>query len=215
MTGVMVCRDCGAAMPGNDVSVLKDVKTPYKSKYRCNHPNSFNVFLGYDFITDMLALIFPIDDNFINGWNHNPEKDGGNHYNLWIERAAQSLAEALRLTASNKLDVDFTELVTGYRLRKCGEIYYVDIYLYDSLSSGAGYAARVAESIKEILSDIEILLSSCNCDSACFKCLKHYQNRFVHGTLDRNFALQLLQWGIKREIVAPIEPEIQFIMMSL
>ena len=51
--GFMVCKDCGAAMPGDDISVLNDVNRPYKSKYarsRCRHSNSFNVNLGYDFI---------------------------------------------------------------------------------------------------------------------------------------------------------------------
>ena len=50
--GFMVCKDCGAAMPGDDISVLNDVNRPYKSKYarsRCRHGNSFNVNLGYDF----------------------------------------------------------------------------------------------------------------------------------------------------------------------
>lgn len=37
---------------------------------------------------------------------------------LWLDRAAQSLAEALRLTASKELDVEITELATGYRFRK-------------------------------------------------------------------------------------------------
>lgn len=67
---------------------------------------------------------------------------------LWLNRAAQSLAEALRLVASKKLDVEFSELVTGYHLRTGSEASYVDIYLYDSLSSGAGYAVSVADANK-------------------------------------------------------------------
>ena len=188
--GFMVCKDCGAAMPGNDISVLNDVNRPYKSKYarsRCRHGNSFNVNLGYDFITDMLVLEFTIDDKVI---------DARRNDNPWLNRAAQSLAEALRLVASKKLDVEFTELVTGYRLRTGAEASYVDIYLYDSLSSGAGYAVSVADAISELLSDMKELLSSCDCGSACSKCLKHYRNQYVHGMLDRFAALQLLEWGV-------------------
>ncbi len=37
--------------------------------------------------------------------------------NPWLTRAAQSLAEAFRLAASKELDIEFTELVTGYRIR--------------------------------------------------------------------------------------------------
>ena len=197
--GFMVCKDCGASMPGDNISVLNDINRPYKSKFarsRCRHSNSFNVNLGYDFITDMLVLEFTIDDNII---------DARRYDNPWLSRAAQSLAEALRLVASKKLDVEFTELVTGYRLRKGADASYVDIYLYDSLSSGAGYAVSVADIIDELLSEMKELLSSCDCGSACSKCLKHYRNQYVHGMLDRFTALQLLEWGIEGKKAAPIK----------
>ncbi len=201
--GFMVCKDCGAAVPGNDISILKGIGRPYKSKYaqrRCNHTNAFNVNLGYDFITDILVLTFTMDGKTI---------DTRRNDNPWLSRAAQSLAEALRLVASKKLDVEFTELVTGYRLRTGSDTSYVDIYLYDSLSSGAGYAVSVAESIVELLSDMKELLRSCDCGSACSKCLKHYRNQYIHGMLDRFSALQLLEWGVDGIKTAPIKPETQ------
>lgn len=206
--GFMVCRDCGAAMPGDDIAVLNDVNRPYKSKYarsRCRHSNSFNVNLGYDFITDMLVMEFTIDDKVI---------DARRNDNPWLSHAAQSLAEALRLVASKKLDVEFTELVTGYRLRTGTEASYVDIYLYDNLSSGAGYAVSVADAIDELLSDMKELLSSCDCSSACSKCLKHYRNQYVHGMLDRFAALQLLEWGVNGIKAAPIKQEKQVSMIT-
>ena len=205
--GFMVCKDCGAAMPGDDISALNDVNRPYKSKYarsKCRHVNSFNVNLGYDFITDMLVLEFTIDDKII---------DARRSDNPWLIRAAQSLAEALRLVASKKLDVEFTELVTGYRLRTGTEASYVDVYLYDSLSSGAGYAVSVADAIDELLSDMKELLSSCDCESACSKCLKHYRNQYVHGILDRFAALQLLGWGVGGKKASPIKSETQINMI--
>ena len=206
--GFMVCKDCGAAMPGDDVSVLNDINRPYKSKFvrssKCRHRNCFNVNLGYDFITDMLVLEFTIDDRII---------DVRRNDNPWLNRAAQSLAEALRLVASKKLDIEFAELVTGYRLRTGSEASYVDIYLYDSLSSGAGYAVSVADAIAELLTDMKELLSSCNCGSACSKCLKHYRNQYVHGMLDRFTALQLLEWGVHGVNASPIKPETQIKMI--
>ena len=205
--GFMVCKDCGAAMPGDDVSVLNNINRPYKSRYirsRCRHSNSFNVNLGYDFITDMLVLEFTIDDKII---------DTRRNDNPWLSRAAQSLAEALRLEASTKLDIEFTELVTGFRLRTGAEASYVDIYLYDSLSSGAGYAVSVADTIVELLADVKNLLNTCDCGSACSKCLKHYRNQYVHGMLDRFSALQLLEWGVNGKKASPIKPEMQIKMI--
>lgn len=202
-TGFMVCKDCGAAMPGNDQSILDKVNRPYKSKYlrsRCRHSNAINVNLGYDFVTDMLVLEFALDDSRID--TH--RKD-----NPWLSRAAQSLAEALRLTASQELDIEFTELVTGYRLRKNTFGSFVDIYLYDSLSSGAGYAVGVANEIENLLNKMKDLLSGCNCGGACHKCLKHYRNQYVHGMLDRFAALELLQWGMEGTIVKSIPVKVQ------
>lgn len=189
--GFMVCCDCGAAMPGDDKKALDKVERPYISPYsrgKCRHTDLVNVDLGYDFVTDMLVLEFALDKNriFVSR-EHNP----------WLNRGAQSLAEALRLVASNHLDVEFSELVTGYRLRGNPPGTFVDIYLYDSLSSGAGYAVSVEGEIDVLLEQVEELLKGCTCDSACYNCLKHRQNQFVHGLLDRFAGLELLEWGTK------------------
>lgn len=187
--GFIVCKDCGAAMPGDNSKALEDVSRPYKSKYlrtQCRHSNTVNVNLGYDFVTDMLVLEFALDEKLL---------DTRRTDNLWLSRAAQSLAEALRLSASKALDVEFTELVTGYRLRPGANGIFADIYLYDSLSSGAGYSVRVASMITQLVTDMENLLKGCDCACACHKCLKHYRNQYIHGSLDRFAALDLLYWG--------------------
>ena len=206
--GFMVCKDCGAAMPGDDIAVLNDINRPYKYNFargKCRHSNSINVNLGYDFITDMLVLEFSIDNKTI---------DVSRNDNPWLSRAAQSLAEALRLAASKRLDIEFTELVTGFRLRTGLDTSYVDIYLYDSLSSGAGYAVSVSNVINDLLLDIKELLISCDCEDACSKCLKHYRNQYVHGMLDRIAALQLLLWGINGTKASPIKSEVQINMIK-
>ena len=198
--GFTVCCDCGAAMPGDDENVLKNVKRPYYSKFnrtRCKHTDTINVNLGYDFITDMLVLEFELDKTKL---DVNSERDS------WLNRAGQSLAEALRLAACQELDIEFTELVTGYRIRRNQSGNYVDIYIYDSLSSGAGYAVSMESQINTLLFRTRELLENCTCETACHKCLKHYRNQFVHGMLDRKAALNLLDWGEKAELPPELEP---------
>ena len=199
--GFMVCPDCGAAMPGDNEKTLDGVLRPYKSKYArkpCNHRNARNVNIGYDFITDMLVLEIKLDEQ---------KMDIHRTDNPWLTRAAQSLAEAFRLAASKELDIEFTELVTGYRIRTNNAGAFVDVYLYDSLSSGAGYAVSVADNIETLLNRIRELLASCDCGNACHKCLKHYRNQYVHGLLDRFAALQLLDWGVNGELADSLTVE--------
>ena len=208
--GFTVCCDCGAAMPGDDQKVLKDVMRPYRpkgNKGRCKHLDPINVNLGYDFITDMLVLEFTLDSNQI---DTNPQR------NFWLNRAGQSLAEALQLAACQELDIEFTELVTGYRVRHNQNGDFIDVYLYDSLSSGAGYAVSMESSIPELLEKTRELLSNCDCDRACHKCLKHYRNQYIHGVLDRKAALELLDWGVAGKIAPAISDRKQkYLLQSL
>lgn len=203
----MICPDCGAAMPGDTSDVLKVVRRPYYNKFArtgCRHTNAMNINLGYDFVTDMLVLEIELDHEKIN-----TKRD-----NIWLNRASQSLAEAFRLAACRELDVEFTELVTGYRYRQNKKGSFIDIYLYDSLSSGAGYAINAANNIDKLLDKVREILNGCNCESACYNCLKHYRNQFVHGILDRFAALDLLNWAQKGELHTRISKEKQIQLIT-
>lgn len=217
--GFAVCRDCGAAMPctsnesGNEAQVLKKSGPPYLMKRgkTCKHRDIARVNLGYDFITDMLVLEFRLDSEAL---------DVRPGEGTWLSRAGRSLAEALRLAACQEMDIEFNELVTGYRLRRNHSGVFVDVYLYDSLSSGAGYAVGLEHSVKVLLDRTKALLSGCSCETACYQCLKHYYNQPVHGLLDRHAALDLLQWGVngelrpalsRREQLALLQPMMQIL----
>ena len=146
---------------------------------------------------------FALDDNKIDTRNINE--------NLWLHRAAQSLTEVFRLSLSKELDIDFSELVTGYRIRRSTvqQKTFVDIYVYDSLSGGAGYSVKIESEIKNLFKNMKELLSSCDCASACDRCLKHYLNQHAHGKLDRFYALNLLNWGISGKIDGEISFDTQ------
>jgi ATP-dependent helicase YprA (DUF1998 family)/rRNA maturation protein Nop10 len=190
--GYTFCPDCGAMMPGDDPQkALKGVKQPYYSKYSCKHTNAEVVNLGFQFRTDMLVLEFTLDPTKIS----TDLKE-----NLWLKRASISLSEALHLTAGKMLDVELLELEAGSRIRKTKGGCFVDIYLYDSLSSGAGYSAHVADDLPGLLHETICFLEGCTCERACFNCLKRYGNQRIHDSLDRHAAVELLRWGINGEI---------------
>ncbi|KKG83060.1 DEAD/DEAH box helicase [Methanosarcina mazei] len=196
--GFYVCKKCGAAEviqpksenenKDNKPSIpLKNVFRPYSAKGLpiCQH-FSEEVYLGHTFATDMIVFEFELDPTLINI----------TYEGLWIKSAAVTLTEAFLLAASRTLDIEFTDLNGGHRIHRADDKVYVDIYLYDSLSSGAGYSSGLLDMTHDVLSETQRLLQECTCDSACHDCLKHYWNQRVQNTLNRHNALWLLNWGI-------------------
>lgn len=218
--GFNVCQKCGAAkviLPEPDRKEQPDenekdpsdrLYAPYILKgggiVRCKHDFA-QVYLGHTFATDMVVFVFDM---------HTIKCELNN---LWLQSAAISLVETFRLAASRLLDIEFTDLNAGKRLRKVGNKIYLDIYLYDSLSSGAGYSSGLLPLAKELLGEIRELLKSCECETACHQCLKHYWNQRVHADLNRHAALQLLEWCMsekkpsgfdlqkQKEIIQPLQ----------
>lgn len=190
--GFDLCNKCGAIDPAVCLEDEKrNRKRPYKVPFSkndnqtCNHDRE-NVFLGYDFNTDMLVIELKLEADKINIEEKN--------LNLWLIPALTTFAEVLALSASEELDVEFSDLKSGYRIRYGENCIYADVYLYDSLSSGAGYSSRVAYLIDNVLDKVEKRLISCDCDSSCPKCIRHFWNQSVHENLDRKAGLELLKW---------------------
>ncbi|OQW92706.1 MAG: hypothetical protein BWK78_00840, partial [Thiotrichaceae bacterium IS1] len=72
-----------------------------------------------------------------------------------------------------------------------------DIYLFDTLKGGAGYADQVGEQLKEILEETLQWLENCpnrECTHSCQDCLRHYANQYWHEHLDRPLAADLLHY---------------------
>ena len=208
--GFLVCTSCGAAIPGNDSELFnkKSVQQPYHNinyHKRCEHPKVVNTFLGHKFLTDMVLFEIKLDNKIIN-----TELEG-----LWIRSAAITLSEAFALGASKLLDVNFTDLKNGYRIRRTIENTYVDIYLFDSLSSGAGYSTMLENRIDELFDEVNHVLDcKNNCKTACHDCLKHYWNQRIQNDLDRHAAKQLLYWCTTNELASKIPFEEQVILIN-
>ena len=147
-----------------------------------------NTYLGNQFRTDMVVYEITLDARQVDV----------SPYGFWLRRAGQTLAEAMTLAGGRLLDIEFNEIKSGYRLRysEDGLKAYVDVFLFDSLSSGAGYCSALAERTGELMGETGKVLESCptGCDSACHECLMHYWNQRAHGLLDRFAALELLKW---------------------
>lgn len=201
--GFYLCNKCGAIEPVYmfDFNNEKDRKRPYVLPYikndpkKCNHERELT-FLGYNFKTDMLVLELTLDRKILN--------TNGKDISIWLIPAITTFTETLALASSMVLDIDFTEIKSGYRLRNKDNTLYADIYLYDNLSSGAGYACKVKDVINEIFDEMKNILSSCNCDTSCPKCIRNFWNSNISSYLDRNCGLELLNYIYYNEIKTTI-----------
>ncbi|MBL8619382.1 MAG: DEAD/DEAH box helicase [Deltaproteobacteria bacterium] len=115
-----------------------------------------------------------------------------------------SLREALVAAARQRYDLDAGELSAGHRpaLSDGGaDGSEIEIFLYDDVPGGAGYASAAAGDVEGLLTDALALLEGCHskCDQSCYDCLRSYVNRFEHHLLDRHLAAAALRAALYGE----------------
>lgn len=188
--GFQVCSRCGKTLlngdsPGvhsRDYIIERRRGSPPHAP-TCNGEFQ-RVYLGYAFSSDILLFRIPI----IRPFRFDPKV---NRARKPIADALQSLCEAVVLSVGRVLDIDIREINAGYRFVKHMNGHFADIFVYDTLSGGAGYATLAREVFGEVFKEVEALLRGCECSSSCDKCLRHYGNRLHHGSLDRFLALDV------------------------
>jgi ATP-dependent helicase YprA (DUF1998 family) len=123
---------------------------------------------------------------------------------LATEVALRTLSEAITIAATRRLDVEAGEVQAEYRpaLTQGGhEGLEAEIYIYDTLAGGAGFARRIGELGVLAFEDTIELLESCSsgCDHSCYRCLRSFKNRFEHELLDRHLGASLLRYLVRGE----------------
>lgn len=115
----------------------------------------------------------------------------------------QSCGTVIASAASKVLQVDPGELRAGVRpIRRSDDRIHGEIFLYDDVPGGAGYARRVRDHLTPILTLALQLGTSCpnpNCESGCYQCILDYRNQALHGRLDRPFGADLLRYVATRQ----------------
>jgi len=198
--GFEICVKCGAAIPINSKFSLN---TKHKRPYLLNKYNGLcsgetrQVILGTTFLSDLLLVRIPVRKQFSINMKSSINRNA-------LEEALRSLAEALLLSASIVLDVDPAEFRAGFRIvpNPGKKAIDGDIYLFDSLSGGAGYSDQAGEHIYDILHNTMDILKNCigQCERSCQDCLRHYGNQYWHDHLDRYLALDLLDYVLTGKI---------------
>ena len=193
--GYSYCTRCGLIEPTamRDGEVGASHRKPYPDPRDQNCPGggtTTGLVLGTDFISDVLLISIGVRPplTLFPGL-------------LPTNVALRTISEALAIAACRLLELDPNELQAEYRpaLTEDGrQGLEAEIYLYDTLSGGAGFARRVDELGLEVFKEALHILEGCpeSCDRSCYRCLRNYKNKFEHDLLDRHLAASLLRYLI-------------------
>jgi hypothetical protein len=205
--GFWICEKCGSAH--TEEPAAGPHPRPYLIEFAFNQPRpsrqcngSFqNVFLGNAFTTDLLLLRLSINAPIVTDTTDSVVL-------RTLEDGLYSVAEAVRLSASRhpQLDLDPSEFGAGFRIVPAGQDagLFLDIYLYDTLAGGAGYAELAGRYLTDILAAAHKLLDDCQgrCDRSCETCLRHYHNQHLRDRFDRHVGAQLLRYALSGTLPA-------------
>ena len=186
--GFDVCRHCGAAQLRGDKSLRENnVGAPFTNKGQrvlCSHKFvEEGLYLGTNFRTDMFFVQVAIDTNLITDDS------------VILKSAAVTLCEALKLSASRILDIEYNDLTIGNRTRSDDHSKFVDIFFYDTLSSGAGYSTQIEPNLDEILADTLEILSNNDTQDIC-----NFWNQRNQKYFNKKLARDLLIWITKSQL---------------
>ena len=191
--GYSYCVKCGRIEASSDPTPL--LAAPHRKPYpdekapTCEGAGTTrHVVLGTDFITDI--ALFSMDVTA-------PLRLLPGQYPTDV--ALRTVSEALAKAASQLLEIEPGELMAEYRpsLTPEGrEGLKAEIFLYDTLPGGAGFASQLVECSKKLLQRALKLVKTCpeNCDASCYRCLRSFKNKFEHQLLDRHVAAELLEY---------------------
>ncbi len=165
--GYPLCTVCGA------------VRSPYASEYELAHFKRIHLErCGKE--TEFLAVT---TDGHV---------DGLLFQHLADRSAAVNLGEALRIGASQELEMESQDLQL-LPLPQADGSYH--LFLYDPMPGGSGLLQQLIEQWKKITESAIQSLHTCvsNCKQSCYTCMRTYRNVFYHDLLDRHVAVKRLQ----------------------
>ena len=200
--GYTYCTKCGliepTAIPKGTVGGSHKKPYPDSRDPICAGDRSTKgLVLGTDFITDVLLVSISVQAPLV-------LQPGL----LATDVALRTVSEALSRAACDRLELEPSELQAEYRpaLTAAGrDGKEAEIYVYDTLPGGAGFAKRVGALGLPVFQSALEVLESCpdGCDRSCYRCLRSYKNKFEHDLLDRHLGASLLRFLLTGVVPAP------------
>lgn len=103
-----------------------------------------------------------------------------------------TFAQALKLGMQRLLYVGPQEIGSFMRRTHESDQLHATLVLYDTMPGGTGYLSRTARSLPQVAAIVAQHLRDCNCERACYRCLKEFWNQRDHALLDKQLVLNVL-----------------------
>lgn len=193
--GYSYCTKCGRIEASSEATPL--LSAPHGKPYpdekepTCEGAGtSRHIVLGTDFITDVALFSLEVATPISLRPGLYP-----------TDVALRTLSEALAKAAASLLDIEPGELMAEYRpsLTPEGMVgLKAEIFLYDTLPGGAGFASQLVSRGGELFQRALELMQECpeQCSASCYRCLRSFKNKFEHSLLDRHVGAELLSYLI-------------------
>lgn len=167
--GFVICSKCGFS---SSVSTYKAGK-PHKrlrgfGRKECTHiPWGYNKGLAYGHEFHTFCLIA------------RPER---------VPDSIESLAYSLQRGICIVLDLDISDIGVSWRF--LANKANCEIILYDNTPGGAGFVREGFNRWNEVVTTAQQVCTNCNCETACYDCLKSYYNQSFHEKLNRHSVIE-------------------------
>ena len=93
-----------------------------------------------------------------------------------------------------------------------------EVFIYDDVPGGAGYARAIHDNLEEIAELALHMGKNCSnkdCPGACYHCLLGYRNQRIHNLLDRGLGVAVLEYLLRDRQPLPIDGQATGIVAGL
>lgn len=189
--GFYVCRKCGYAIACDEKSKLnkysdykrgvRNIQTGEKhgnpfGKGECDNTELELFWLHHEFKTDVAKITFETDTSDLD--------------------TMLSVMYALLNAFADTLSIEKRDVKACLTYKYINGQLSHKVIIYDAVPGGAGHSRRLVTQDGDVLRQVIVkaiqILSSCDCEPSCYKCLRNYENQKIHEILDRKKAWDFL-----------------------
>ncbi len=198
--GFLICPACGRLLDAEnaeahtypaDVPPHRGYTTGPRAGQWCPNKTDFGnyVALGHKFNSEVILLALDMPDSL-----DAPFMEPSGRA-VWY-----SFGTLMGEAAARVLQIDPDEIQVGVRPMRDGfGRIQGEVFIYDDVPGGAGYARAIQENLEEVARlalDMGRKCHNPDCDAACYHCLMGYRNQWMHNLLDRSLGVAVLEYAL-------------------